>query len=86
MNPETNSYQQIRKLQQVLLKQNIPFASYRLPLETEIITLVQHHSLPQKLDSMQDIDKSVGFVVSPFNDSGEHRSIFLKPDCNIKEA
>lgn len=81
MNPETNSYQQIRKLQQVLLKQNIPFASYRLPLETEIITLVQHHSLPQKLDSMQDIDKSVGFVVSPFNDSGEHRSIFLKPDC-----
>jgi len=81
MNPQTNSYQQLSKLQQVLLKQNIPFASYRLPLEKEIITLVQHHSLPEKFDSFQRIDKNVGFVVSPFNQSAKHGSVFLKPDC-----
>ena len=81
MIPETNSYQQLSKLQKVLLKQNIPFTSYRLPLETEIITLVQHHSLPEKLDSIREIDKSIGFVVSPFNETVEHGSFLLKPDC-----
>lgn len=81
MIPETNSYQQLSKLQKVLLKQNIPFTSYRLPLETEIITLVQHQSLPEKLHSMRDIDKSIGFVVSPFNESVDHGSFLLKPDC-----
>ena len=75
------TYQQLSKLQQVLLKQNIPFVSYRLPLETEIITLVQHHSSPEKSDSYQDLDQKIGFVVSPFDETAENGTYFLKPDC-----
>jgi isochorismate synthase len=76
-----STYQSLSKLQTVCLKQNIPFASYRLPLQSEVITLVQHHSMPEKLDSLQDIDRKVGFVVSPFNETHDHETYLLNPDC-----
>jgi len=76
-----NTYHQLSKLQTVCLKQNIPFVSYRLPFDTEIITLVQHHSLPEKSKSLQDLDQKIGFIVSPFDETAEHGTYFLKPDC-----
>ena len=81
MEKKNKTYQQLSKLQQVCLKQNIPFVSYRLPLENETITLVQHHSSPEKLDSLQDIDQKVGFVVSPFSETANHGTYLLEPDC-----
>jgi len=78
---ENPSYQSLRNLQTVCLKQNIPFASYRLPLDTEIITLVQHHSFPERLESIKKIDDKIGFVVAPFDETVEHGTYFLKPDC-----
>ncbi len=81
MTQKSTTYPQLRNLQKVLFKQNIPFVSYRLPLETDIITLVQHHSLPEKLVSLNELDNKVGFVIAPFTSSEEHSSYFLKPDC-----
>ena len=81
MSFELSSYQSLSRLQTVCLKQNIPFVSYRLPLDTEIITLVQHHSLPEKSDSLQDLDQKTGFIVSPFDETAGHGTFFLKPDC-----
>ena len=81
MSFELSSYQFLSRLQTVCLKQNIPFVSYRLPLDTEIITLVQHHSLPEKSDSLQDLDQKTGFIVSPFDETAGHGTFFLKPDC-----
>src|ERR1035437_7675238 len=81
MTYENSSYQSLINLQTVCLKQNIPYASYRLPLDTEIITLVQHHSFPEKSDSLQDIDQKIGFIVSPFDETADHGTYFLKPDC-----
>jgi len=81
MSFELSSYQSLSRLQTVCLKQNIPFVSYRLPLDTEIITLVQHHSLPKKSDSLQDLDQKTGFIVSPFDETAENGTYFLKPDC-----
>ena len=80
MNRESQ-HSQLIKLQKALFRQNIPFVSYRLPLETEIITLVQHQSLPEKLVSLNELDNKTGFVIAPFTASGEHNSYFLKPDC-----
>jgi len=74
-------YQSLSKLQKVCLTQNIPFASYRLPLNREIFTLVQHHSMPEKLESLDGLHDRTGFVVAPFTDSGEHATFFLEPDC-----
>jgi isochorismate synthase len=81
MSFELSSYQSLSRLQTVCLKQNIPFVSYRLPLETEIITLVQHHSLPEKSESLQDLDQKTGFIISPFHETTERGTYFLKPDC-----
>lgn len=72
---------QLAKLQKVLFSQNIPFVSYRLPLQTEIITLVQHHSLPEKLVTLNELENKVGFVIAPFANTETHHSYFLKPDC-----
>ncbi len=74
-------YQSLSKLQKVCLTQNIPFVSYRLPLNREIFTLVQHHSMPEKLESLDGLHGRTGFVVAPFIDSGEHATFFLEPDC-----
>ena len=52
---DKESYAALCKLQTVCLRQNIPFASYRLPLNREIITVVQHHSMPERLKSLNDL-------------------------------
>jgi len=69
------------KLQSVCLKNNIPFVSYRLPLDGEIITLVQHHSMPEKLESPDNLQLKTGFVVSAFNHQATNGMYFLQPDC-----
>lgn len=81
MKHETIKYIQLQKLQRVLLKQNIPFVSYRLPQEDEIVTLVQHHSLPGTLSDLNEIGPKPGFIVAPFISSEQHQSWFLSPDC-----
>ncbi len=78
---DKESYAALCKLQTVCLRQNIPFASYRLPLNREIITVVQHHSMPERLKSLNDLHEKTGFVVSPFTESPAHETFFLQPDC-----
>ena len=78
---DKDSYAALCKLQTVCLRQNIPFASYRLPLNREIITVVQHHSMPERLKSLNDLHEKTGFVVSPFTESPAHETFFLQPDC-----
>ncbi len=78
---DKESYAALYKLQTVCLQQNIPFVSYRLPLNREIITVVQHHSMPERLESLNDLHEKTGFVVSPFTESPTHGTFFLQPDC-----
>ena len=78
---DKESYAALCKLQTVCLRQNIPFASYRLPLNREIITVVQHHSMPERLKSLNDLHEKTGFVVSPFTESPTSGTFFLQPDC-----
>lgn len=78
---DKESYAALCKLQTVCMRQNIPFASYRLPLNREIITVVQHHSMPERLKSLNDLHEKTGFVVSPFTESPAHETFFLQPDC-----
>lgn len=74
------TYQSLSQLHTVCLKQNIPFASYRLPLESEITTLVQHQSLPERIASLQGIDQKSGFVLAPFFETEKQGIFLLKPD------
>lgn len=78
---DKESYAALYKLQTVCLQQNIPFVSYRLPLNRKIITIVQHHSMPERLESLNDLYNKTGFVVAPFTESSVHGTFFLQPDC-----
>ena len=77
---ETKSYPSLLKLLRVCLEQNIPFATYRLPRQPVIITLVQHQSYPQKIDFMDHPEKKSGFIMAPFFESTNHLSYLLEPD------
>jgi isochorismate synthase len=77
---ENKSYPSLKKLLRVCLKQNIPFASYRLPRQPVIITLVQHKSYPEKIDLMDHPEKKSGFIMAPFFESTNHESYLLEPD------
>jgi isochorismate synthase len=81
MSLENNSYLSLKDLQTVCLKQYIPFASYRLPLQQDITTLVQHQSFPAEIDSLEDIEKRTGFIIAPFFGTEQHHSFLLKPDA-----
>src|ERR1035437_6281205 len=80
MSSEKNVYPSITKLQTVCLEQNIPFASYRLPEESEITTLVQQGSFPEKLNLKEQLDQKSGFIIAPFFESAEHATFLLNPD------
>lgn len=81
MSLEKPSYNSLRTLQTICLKQNIPFASYRLPLQKEITTIVQHNSVPRKIDLSAGIDQKKGFIMAPFHETKNHASFILEPDA-----
>jgi len=73
-------YQSLENLQQVCLKQQIPFASFRQPLQAEITTFVQHRSFPKKVDFTKQPESIKGFVVAPFFETAACNSYLLEPD------
>jgi len=80
MSPENIITQPLQKLQQVCLQQNIPIASYRLPLQQEITTLVQYQTSPQRIDSLDHLEHEQGFVMAPFTDMVTCGTYLLNPD------
>ena len=81
MSLESTSYPSLKRLQQVCLKQNIPFASYRQPLQSEITSLVQHLSFPEKFNSLLPAQHPGGFVIAPFHETEKQGSFILEPDA-----
>jgi len=79
-NSDNKSYPSLKKLIRVCLEKNIPFASYRLPRQPVIITLVQYQSDPEKIDLMDHPEKKSGFVMAPFFESANNDSFILEPD------
>lgn len=73
----------LKNLQAVCLKQNIPFVSFRLPFNEQIVTFIQHDSFPEKLDTIHDIDEKVGFVMAPFDENTGHATHFMKPNSIV---
>lgn len=80
MNYNNSAYHSLLGLQRACLEQNIPFAAYRLPSETEIVTLVQQHTAPEMLANMDSMGQEPGFIVAPFVQSAIHGIYFLKPE------
>lgn len=80
MTDTQTNFTKLISLQTVCLKQNIPFVSYRLPLQTEITSLVQYSSCPRKVKSYNELEYKSGFVISPFVLSNQCATYLLQPD------
>lgn len=83
MSENFKNVRQIAELYPMLLKQRIPFVSYRLPHSFQIITLIQQNSLPQTLHSLDELQDKNGFVIAPFSNNTNHPVVFLQPDITI---
>jgi len=68
------------KLLTVCLEQGVPFASYQMPGESQVTTLVQYSGNPHVLESPKDLTNAKGFVISPFDENESFPTIILKPD------
>lgn len=77
---DNSSYQSLKDLHKVCLSQHIPFASYRMPFQSEITSLVQYTSFPKKIDTHQDLNKKSGFIVSPFFENEKNSTFLLEPN------
>jgi isochorismate synthase len=73
----------IYTLQNKCLNGNIPFVTYCLPKQKDIVTMVQYRSKPIKLESLKQINKKKGFVIAPFKENESFPLYFLEPDFTI---
>lgn len=68
------------RLLQVCLERKIPFASYRMPNESNVVSLLQYTSAPRPIGYSRDLACSKGFVIAPFVDSAQFPAMLLEPD------
>lgn len=68
---------------ELCLEKKIAFASYRLPLSTQIVTLIQFSEQPVPIDNTTSLNEASGFVISPFDGTGKHKTWLLKPDLKF---
>ncbi|MBK6285046.1 MAG: chorismate-binding protein [Draconibacterium sp.] len=64
----------------VCLKNNLTFAAYRLPNQTEQALIVQENRDAEELANMSKITSLKGFLVAPFLQSEKNRMFLIKPD------
>ena len=83
MNNINTNNNNLKLLQEICLTQNIPFVSYRLPLENDIITFIQHNSFPETIDSLENIDAKKRFIFAPFTQTTVNQTYLLSPDATF---
>jgi len=72
----------LQKLLQLCLQNRVNFAAYREPGGT-VQTIIQKTREVASLDTKNDISGQVGFIVSPYRDSGSCRSMLIAPDIVV---
>lgn len=77
---ETENIGNNNKLLRVCLERGVPFASYQMPGESQVSTLVQYRGTPHKLESDNDLTNARGFVIAPFDENESFPTIILEPD------
>jgi len=76
--------QKLSRLHDICLSKNIPFVTYRLPAQNKIHSLLQYKSIPEKINLLNELDSSKGFIITPFRENGHLGSFILKPDISLE--
>jgi isochorismate synthase len=77
-----NQVAPLQELLQLCLERQLNFAAYREPGGT-VQTVIQREQMVGPLSPKKDISEQVGFLVSPYRDSGSCKSMLIAPDIVI---
>jgi len=80
MDQTKTSVKSIGETIQVCLDNNLTFAAYRLPNQTEQAIIVQKNRAVAKVDSLSNVTGLKGFLVAPFLQSGKNSMFIINPD------
>ena len=78
---ETNMLEKVHRL---ALDNQIAFASYKLPDENEVITIIQWKTQPVRISDISSLEGKSGFVFAPFDLSSENPIRLIQPDLIMK--
>lgn len=65
------------------IAKNLPFVTFRLPLQTHSTTYIQTTPGNVEWKSIRDISRETGFILAPFDTRNGHCYILVKPDLVI---
>lgn len=74
------------KIQKACISKNIPFATYRLPLQEHSTTYIQTTPGQVEWKSIRDISCKKGFIMAPFDTRNGHKYILIRPDLSVDDS
>jgi isochorismate synthase len=84
MDPIVTETNMLEKVHRLALENQIAFASYKLPDEPEVITIIQWKTQPARISDILSLDGKSGFVFAPFDlDSGNPIRL-IQPDLVMR--
>jgi hypothetical protein len=74
----------LEKVHRLALDNQIAFASYKLPDEHEVITIIQWKTQPERISDISSLEGKSGFVFAPFDLNSENPIRLIQPDLIMK--
>ncbi len=73
----------LNKLINICIRKNIPFVSYRLPGDPQVITWLQRSGKFKLVESVREVIDHPGFIYAPFHRQTNFPVIFFEPEVII---
>ncbi|TVQ91277.1 MAG: hypothetical protein EA393_04705 [Bacteroidetes bacterium] len=74
----------LEKIHRLALDNRIAFASYKLPYEKEVTTILQWKTQPASFTDILSIEKKSGFLFAPFDTEESHSIRLIQPELVMK--
>ncbi|MBW6479708.1 MAG: isochorismate synthase [Bacteroidales bacterium] len=84
MDPIVTETNMLEKVHRLALENQIAFASYKLPDEPEVITIIQWKTQPAMISDILSLEGKSGFVFAPFDLDSEYPIRLIKPDIIMR--
>lgn len=71
------------KIQNVCISKNLPFVTFRKPIQEHSTTYIQTTPGAVQWESIRDVSKHTGFIMAPFDSRNGHQYMLIRPDLVI---
>lgn len=77
--------EKLKEIHTICLEKNLPFATFRLPRQSDTTSYIQTSPHTVQWRSIHDISEKRGFIMAPFDTRNGKKYIMVKPDIVVKE-